>query len=97
MVRTPLNPDQIEEALAALPGWEWSENKLKKGFTLGNFREAVSFIVRLSFEAEALNHHPELYNVYNKVRVEVTTHDAGNLVTDMDVQLARAIEAFSWV
>ena len=94
---TPLTQDEIEAALSELPGWRHEEDKLKKTFRFQNFREAVSFIVRMSFSAEEHNHHPELRNVYHTVDIALTTHDAGNRVTDMDVGLARAIKDFSWV
>ena len=87
----------IEAALSELPGWSLQDNRLVKEFTLRNFREAISFMVRLSFDAEQLDHHPELFNVYNRVKVELTTHDAGNRVTEKDVALAKAIESFSWI
>lgn len=92
-----LSAEHIEAALGTLPGWTWVDDKLAKKFVFKNFREAVGFLVGLSFEAEALNHHPELYNVYNRVTVHLTTHDAGNRVTELDVKLAKAIEAFVWV
>jgi len=94
--RTPLSSDALEEALDKLPGWRLEDNRLKKTFELTSFREAISFIVRLAFEAESRNHHPELGNVYNRVDVAITTHDAGNRVTESDVALASAIERFSW-
>ena len=94
--RLPLSAQHIEEALTELPGWVWDNDRLEKRFEFSSFREAVSFIVRLSFEAESLNHHPELNNVYNRVGVAITTHDAGNSVTEMDLALAQAIERFSW-
>ena len=94
--RAPLSTDTIQSALSDLPGWRYEDNRIVKTFQLSSFREAVSFIVRLSFEAESLNHHPELTNVYNRVDVAITTHDAGNSVTESDLALARAIENFSW-
>ena len=97
MKRTPLSPTDIDAALANLPGWRYEDSRLKKTFRFKNFREAVSFIVRLSFEAEARDHHPELRNVYHSVDIALTTHDAGHRVTGKDVDLARAIEQFSWV
>ena len=97
MSLTPLTHEEIEAALAGLPGWRHEEDKLKKTFRFQDFREAVSFIVRLAFDAEKHGHHPELSNVYHTVNIALTTHDAGNRVTDKDVALARAIEAFSWV
>jgi len=75
-----------------LEGWELKDDKLTKLFKFKNFREAMTFLMRLAFEAEAMNHHPEIENVYNKVRLSLTTHDAGNKVTEQDVALARQVE-----
>ena len=97
MALTPLTQAEIDAALAELPGWRLEEDKLVKTFRFANFREAVSFIVRMAFDAESIGHHPELRNVYHTVDIALTTHDAGNKVTHMDVDLARAIEHFSWV
>lgn len=90
--RTPLSPSQIDDALAGLDGWTFAGDRLTKSFTFGDFREAVGFIVRVAFCAEALDHHPDLHNVYNRVDLALSTHDAGNRVTEMDVALARAID-----
>jgi 4a-hydroxytetrahydrobiopterin dehydratase len=94
--RTPLSREQIETAISELEGWRFDDDSLKRTYEFKHFREAISFIVRLAFEAESLNHHPEIHNVYNRVDVSLTTHDAGNRVTPMDVSLARAIDQFSW-
>lgn len=94
---TPLDNKQIEEALETLEGWRYETDQLIKTFTFESFQEAVSFIVRLSFEAEAMNHHPEITNVYNRVTLALTTHDAGNQVTKRDLRLAKAIEKIAWV
>lgn len=96
--REPLSKDEIEEALSdRLPGWSYGDDKIQKTYEFSNFREAISFIVRLSFSAEEMNHHPELENVYNTVSVALTTHDAGGKVTEMDLELASEIEDFAWV
>lgn len=95
--REPLSDDAIKAALADLDGWHYEDDKLKKTFELSDFRAAISFIVRMAFCAEAMNHHPELENVYNTVSIALTTHDADGKVTAMDVQLAKEIEDFSWV
>ncbi len=95
--RMPLTTDEINDALADLDGWRYEDDKLKKTFELSDFRAAISFIVRMSFYAEEMNHHPELENVYNTVDIALTTHDAGGKVTATDVELARKIEHFSWV
>lgn len=94
--RDPLSRTEIDAALADLPGWSYEDDQLTKTYELSNFRAAVSFIVRLAFYAEELNHHPELTNVYNRVSIALTTHDADNQVTEFDVALAKAIEGFSW-
>lgn len=93
----PLTPDQINQALTDLDGWTFEDDQLKKTFELTDFRAAVSFIVRMAFYAEAMNHHPDVHNVYNTIDIALTTHDAGGKVTEKDVRLARAIEDFSWV
>jgi 4a-hydroxytetrahydrobiopterin dehydratase len=95
--RSPISEQAIQEALNSLDGWAFRENALERSFEFTDFRAAVSFIVRLSFYAEELNHHPEIHNVYNRVTLRLNTHDAGDRVTGMDVSLARAINDFSWV
>ncbi|MEM6333533.1 MAG: 4a-hydroxytetrahydrobiopterin dehydratase [Planctomycetota bacterium] len=92
----PMPADQIETALKDLPGWSFADEKLHKAYAFGSFKEAMSFMVRVGFEAEALGHHPELFNVYSKVEIALNTHDAGGKVTELDVKLARAIESFAW-
>ncbi|MSU23018.1 MAG: 4a-hydroxytetrahydrobiopterin dehydratase [Opitutus sp.] len=94
---TPLTATEITAALAALPGWSFEREALAKTFTFENFREALSFMVRASFEAEAMNHHPEWTNVYNRVAIRLNTHDAGGRVTAKDVELAKKFQAISWV
>ncbi len=88
----PLTHDALTDALSDLPGWTGDPSGLSREYTFGNFREAVSFIVRLAFEAEQRGHHPELTNVYNRVGVTLRTHDAGNQVTGKDVDLAHAAD-----
>ena len=93
----PLDLAEIATALAALPGWAREGDALAKTFKFGSFREAMSFMVRVSFEAEAMDHHPDWTNVYNRVVVRLNTHDAGGKVTAKDVELAGKIQALSWV
>ena len=95
--REPLSSGDIQQALSSLDGWTHEEDKLKKTFEFTDFRAAVSFIVRMAFYAEEMNHHPELKNVYDTVSVALTTHDAGGKVTETDLELARKIEDFAWV
>jgi 4a-hydroxytetrahydrobiopterin dehydratase len=96
MDRKVRSPEQIEEALATLSGWRYEGDALKKTFMFGNFREAISFLVRVAFSAEEHDHHPEIFNVYNRVELTLRTHDAGNKVTGKDIQLAQSIEQFNW-
>jgi 4a-hydroxytetrahydrobiopterin dehydratase len=90
--RDPLSDAAIDDALSDLEGWSHTDDKLQKTYEFSDFREAISFVVRLSFYAEEMNHHPELENVYNTVSVALTTHDAGGKATEMDVELASQIE-----
>ncbi len=89
---TPLDLDQIKLALSSLKLWRLEDDKLLMDIKLKNFSEALSFLVKVGIEAEKLNHHPEIHNIYNKVTLKLTTHDAGNRVTQKDIVLARAIE-----
>ena len=97
MVTPPLGKVEIDTALAGLPGWICENDALVKTFQFGSFREAMSFMMRVAFEAEQRNHHPEWTNVYNRVAVRLSTHDAGGKVTAKDVDLAKKIQAISWV
>lgn len=95
--REPLSTDAVQDALADLPGWTYEDDKIKKTYEFSDFRAAISFIVRISFYAEEMMHHPELENVYNTVSIALTTHDAGGKVTEMDLELASEIEEIAWV
>ena len=75
--------------------WTEENNRLKKTFTFSDFQEAFAFMTRVAFLAEAHQHHPNWSNVYNKVEIELTTHDAGNVVTEKDHKLAQAIDQLS--
>ena len=94
---TPLTAAEIKAALATLPGWADERDALAKSFKFGSFREAMSFMVRVSFEAEAMDHHPDWSNVYNRVAIRLNTHDAGGKITAKDVELAQRIQKISWV
>jgi 4a-hydroxytetrahydrobiopterin dehydratase len=73
--------------------WQIQENKLYKKFQFNNFSEAFAFMTRVAIEAEKANHHPYWSNVYNTVEIWLNTHDAGNIVTEKDHQLAKKIDA----
>jgi|AntRauTorcE11897_2_1112592.scaffolds.fasta_scaffold08200_2 4a-hydroxytetrahydrobiopterin dehydratase len=91
----PLKEDEIKESLKSLNGWKHENDKLKKEYSFDDFREAMTFITRISFEAEDQVHHPEIFNVYNTVNIALTSHDAGDKVTNKDVKLAKTIETIS--
>lgn len=88
----PLSSEEIKQALAGLSGWSHENDKLKKEFSFDNFRDAMAFITRISYEAEEQVHHPEIFNVYNTVNIALSTHDAGGKVTEKDLKLAKSIE-----
>ena len=72
--------------------WKEENNKLSRELEFKDFVEAWGFMSRVAIIAEKMNHHPNWSNVYNKVSVELTTHDAGNTITDKDRKLAKAID-----
>ena len=85
-----LPPAVVEEKLNALAGWDLNEAKLHRQFAFGDFIEAFGFMSRVALLAETANHHPEWSNVYNRVEIFLTTHDAGG-ITERDFQLAERI------
>ncbi|MGH2586006.1 MAG: 4a-hydroxytetrahydrobiopterin dehydratase [Dehalococcoidia bacterium] len=90
-----LNDAAIDEGLRSLNGWTRDGDTIRRDLTFGSFREAISFIVRIAFEAEQRDHHPDLANVYNRVTIRLSTHDAGG-ITEKDFDLARAIDRITW-
>lgn len=91
--RTLLTPPEIAVALARLPGWKAENGRLTKTFVCKNFVEAIAFINALVPECERLDHHPEIFTVYNKVNLTLTTFDAGQKISSYDVLLAGRFEA----
>ena len=87
-----LSESSIEEKLKNLPGWSVKNDKLYKEFQFNDFNQAFGFMTRAAIEIEKMNHHPEWFNVYNRITVELTTHDAGG-ITDNDVNLARILNS----
>lgn len=72
--------------------WKEENNSLKKAFKFKDFKEAFAFMTKVALIAEKMDHHPDWSNVYNTVNIELSTHDAGNKVTDLDRKLAKAID-----
>ena len=93
---TKLSEAALEVELAALPGWthDTERDAIHKRFTFRDFGEAFAFMTRVALEAEKADHHPDWSNVWNRVDILLTTHDAGGL-TARDVALAKKIEAIA--
>jgi 4a-hydroxytetrahydrobiopterin dehydratase len=90
MKRTKLSAEQIDDRVAQLEGWSLAEGKLRRELHFPDFVRAFGFMTRAALVAERMNHHPEWSNVYGRVVIELTTHDAGGL-TDLDFELARQV------
>ena len=87
-----LTQEDIDEELKNLPGWSIVNEKLHKEFQFVSFNQAFGFMTRAAMEIEKMNHHPEWFNVYNRITVELTTHDAGG-ITKNDTNLARILDS----
>jgi len=87
-----LSSEEISQELKNLPGWSLKEEKLHKDFEFDSFNEAFGFMTRAAMEIEKMNHHPEWFNVYNRLSVDLMTHDAGG-ITPNDIQLAKILNS----
>lgn len=92
---SPLTPADLAAALADLPGWTHRDGALHRAWRFGSFRDAIAFMAAAAPGIDALDHHPEWSNVYDRVSVRLTTHDAGALVTARDVALARLLDGIA--
>ena len=82
----------LKDVLAALPGWTLANDKLHKEYKFADFIHAFGFMATAALAIEKMNHHPEWFNVYNRVTVDLTTHDAGG-ITLKDVELAKLLDS----
>ena len=89
-----LSEAELEKALKALPAWSVQSGKLRREFGFQDFSEAFGFMTRAALVAESMNHHPEWFNVWNRVVVELSTHEAGG-ITALDVELAQKLNAIA--
>ena len=91
-----LTQEALMAALATLPDWQVTQGRpaIRRRFRFGDFSEAFGFMARAALEAERLDHHPEWTNVYNRVDVTLTTHDAGG-ITEKDIDLARRLDTLA--
>lgn len=87
-----LDDKQIQEELGRLEGWAINQGSLSKSFKFSNFVKAFGFMTQVALEAEKMDHHPEWTNTYNKVQINLVTHDASAITTN-DVKLANIIES----
>lgn len=94
MNHVPLTPEELSTAQASLPEWTVLQNSLTRSIHFPSFLEALKFMTLVGLEADALNHHPEWTNLYNRVDIRLTTHSAGNQTTALDLELARRINAY---
>jgi 4a-hydroxytetrahydrobiopterin dehydratase len=91
MSHAKLSDAEIANRLESLRGWAVVDGKLHRDLSFDSFVDAFGFMARVALVAEAMNHHPEWFNVYNRVRIELATHDAGG-ITELDFQLAARID-----
>ena len=87
-----LTDSEINNELSKLDGWDYNNNAIETTFEFESFKDAFSVMSRIAFEAEAQEHHPEWTNVYNKLYIRLSTHDADG-VTENDFKLAKIIES----
>ena len=92
MALEKLSSDTIESELKNLDGWSVVNGKLHKDFQFDDFNQAFGFMARASMHIEKMNHHPEWFNVYNKLSVDLMTHDAGG-ITQNDINLAKILNS----
>jgi 4a-hydroxytetrahydrobiopterin dehydratase len=92
----PLSKSERDQALSALPEWTYIEDRdaLHRKLVLEDFSAALGLMVRIGLEAEKADHHPEWFNVYNRLDIWLTTHDAGG-VSERDVALAKVIDSLA--
>lgn len=95
MERRKLSQEEIKEALNNLPGWQLQDGKLHKMFKFNSFAQAVGWMMSVAIFADKIDHHPEWANVYNRVTVDLVTHDLGNAISSWDVALAQKMEEFT--
>ena len=95
MAAQTLKPAELASLPTTLPNWQKVAGKLQRDLVFADFVEAFAFMTRVALHAEKVDHHPEWFNVYNRVDIVLTTHDAGENggLSSRDVQLANVIES----
>jgi 4a-hydroxytetrahydrobiopterin dehydratase len=87
-----LSPDEIDDEIKNLPGWSVVNEKLHREIEFDSFNQAFGFMTRAAMEIEKMNHHPEWFNVYNRLTIDLMTHDAGG-ITRNDINLAKILNS----
>lgn len=95
MKRTKMNEREIETALQELPGWKVVDGKLQKTFKFDSFAQAMGWMMSVAVVADKMDHHPEWFNVYSSVHVDLVTHDLGDAISNLDIDLARKMNSFT--
>jgi len=92
-----LTAEQVEQGMTTVPGWRLVDGKaIEKSFAFGSFKEAISYVVRMAFHAEEVDHHPDITIRYKTVTLSFSTHSEGGL-TEKDFEGARKADRVSWV
>lgn len=91
MPAIPLTPEQIQDLASELPAWSLQNGKLQRELRFADFVEAFAFMTKVALIAEAMGHHPEWGNVWNRLTIALTTHDTGGL-SNLDREMARRID-----
>jgi 4a-hydroxytetrahydrobiopterin dehydratase len=86
-----LSEKEIQQQVAGLDGWKVVNGKINKSFEFDDFVQAFGFMTRVAMEAEKMNHHPEWFNVYNRVKIDLVTHDVSG-ISNYDIKLAKTID-----
>ncbi|MEM7128807.1 MAG: 4a-hydroxytetrahydrobiopterin dehydratase [Chloroflexota bacterium] len=87
-----LSEQELSSALQTIDGWSVVDGKLHRTLTFDNFVQAFGFMTQIALVAEVMDHHPEWYNVYNRVTIDLITHSADNTITTLDIKLAHKID-----
>ena len=92
MPKAKLTDNEITTAIAKLPEWKVVDGKLNRAFKFDSFVDAFTFMAKVAFAADKMDHHPELFNVYNRVVIDLATHDVDG-ISNLDIELAKKIDA----
>jgi 4a-hydroxytetrahydrobiopterin dehydratase len=95
MKRKTLSETELQAALVELTDWQVVDGKLHKEYKFASFAQAMGWMVSVAIYADKLDHHPEWQNVYNRVRVDLVTHDLDNAISSWDIDLAKRMDVLA--